>query len=369
MTVAPSPASPPAPSTDDLSVTFLAEGEQTAAQVAKQLADFIRGAGRSLDFAAYDFRLSPEVAQPVVAAIRAAYDAGVDVRIAYDADKPEPINLLVGMDPAPPGTGAFVRSLGVPWRRIGGMKLMHDKYIVRDAGMEQAAVWTGSTNFTDDSWTLQENNIVVISSPVLAESYRLDFKEMWSTGSLENTGDVPAPPAIARYKGEPVAVQVWFAPACGAEIDHEVARLAGTAKRRIRVCSMLLNSGPLIAALTDQLDRGQVPVSGVYDRTQMESVYVQWEAVPRNRWKIEAVRSIVQTAELIGKNSTPYSPTSRHDFMHNKILVVDDTVITGSYNFSRSAELNAENIVFLTSPALADAYSAYIDHLMQKYGG
>jgi phosphatidylserine/phosphatidylglycerophosphate/cardiolipin synthase-like enzyme len=55
--------------------------------------------------------------------------------------------------------------------------------------------------------------------------------------------------------------------------------------------------------------------------------------------------------------------------MHNKILVIDDTVITGSYNFSRSAQFNAENILFIESPALAERYGAYIEHLMQKYGG
>jgi phosphatidylserine/phosphatidylglycerophosphate/cardiolipin synthase-like enzyme len=55
--------------------------------------------------------------------------------------------------------------------------------------------------------------------------------------------------------------------------------------------------------------------------------------------------------------------------MHNKILVIDDTVITGSYNFSRSAQFNAENILFIESPALAEKYSSYIDHLIQKYGG
>ncbi|MGH8163634.1 MAG: phospholipase D-like domain-containing protein [Rhodanobacteraceae bacterium] len=47
---------------------------------------------------------------------------------------------------------------------------------------------------------------------------------------------------------------------------------------------------------------------------------------------------------------------------------MDDTVITGSYNFSRSAEFNAENILFIESAALAERYSSYIEHLMQKYG-
>jgi phosphatidylserine/phosphatidylglycerophosphate/cardiolipin synthase-like enzyme len=54
--------------------------------------------------------------------------------------------------------------------------------------------------------------------------------------------------------------------------------------------------------------------------------------------------------------------------MHNKVLVVDDSVITGSYNFSRSAQFNAENILFIESAPLAERYSGYIDHLVRKYG-
>jgi phosphatidylserine/phosphatidylglycerophosphate/cardiolipin synthase-like enzyme len=53
--------------------------------------------------------------------------------------------------------------------------------------------------------------------------------------------------------------------------------------------------------------------------------------------------------------------------MHNKVLVCDDTVITGSYNFSHSATENAENIVIIRDPELAERYVAYIDGLVARY--
>ncbi len=72
---------------------------------------------------------------------------------------------------------------------------------------------------------------------------------------------------------------------------------------------------------------------------------------------------------LTGANSTPDGPDSIHGFMHNTVLVVDDTVITGSYNFfSHSAEMNAENLLIIESTALAETYSANIDHLIRDYG-
>lgn len=131
---------------------------------------------------------------------------------------------------------------------------------------------------------------------------------------------------------------------------------------------MLLNSGTLLGALRDLLDAEQVTVDGLYDRTQMADVLRQWEDVPHNHWKIGALREIVARARLAGKDSTRYHPDTPHDFMHNKVLIVDDTVITGSYNFSRSAQFNAENLLMLESPALAAAYSAYLDGLLARYG-
>ena len=128
-----------------------------------------------------------------------------------------------------------------------------------------------------------------------------------------------------------------FSPGCGLAIDAEIAKRVRAARRRVRICSLLINSGTLIGALLELLNGKRVKLDGIYDRTQMADVYRQWQDVPSNRWKIGAVQEIVARAGIVGKNSTPYTPTSRHDFMHNKILVIDDTVITGSYNFSRSA--------------------------------
>ncbi len=359
---------------DTLAVAFLAQGEQTATTTAQKLAAFIGEARQSLDFATYDFRLTGASLTTVAAALRERANVGVRIRIAYDADKPEQLMTAQGVDPAPPGSGAVVQSLGYPFRRIGGMKLMHHKYIVRDAPAANdvnmsatAAVWTGSTNFTDDAWTVQENNIVTVSSAPLAAWYARDFDDLWQVGDIGNSGAFDTQPVSFRYAGSGGTARVWFAPGRGAEIDAVVAERVAAARRRVHIGSMLLNSGTLINALTAHLDRGIVDVRGVFDRTQMAGVLLQWETVPHNVWKIAAVRDIVARARLSGKNSTPYRPTSIHDFMHDKVLVVDDTVITGSFNFSRSAQFNAENLLILDHPALAETYSRTIAHITAKY--
>lgn len=352
---------------DTLETTFLAQGRQTADDVLARLLAFVAEARRSLDIAIYDVRLSDRLLHALRAALAERMAAGVQVRLAYDGDKPDEPDLARGQDPAPPGSGDFVRRLGVSWCRVAGFKLMHHKYIVRDAGTPDAAVWTGSANLTDDSWQLQENNVLVIHSPEIAGHYARNFVDLWEDANFEGSGDFDTEAVRLRYDGEPAWVQVLFSPGRGELIDEMVARRIRDARRRIWICSMLMNSSSLIAALTDVLDRGHVPIRGLYDRTQQEGVFRDWQHVAHNQWKIPAIRAIANETRLAGKNSLPYAPDTPHDFMHNKVLVVDDTVITGSYNFSRSAMQNAENILFIDSPALAAAYTRYIDELVERY--
>src|SRR5260370_22008209 len=158
---------------DNVSVFFLAQGEQPADEVMARLTTFIRAAKQTLDFAIYDMRFSDPLKASLSSALRERAEAGVKIRFCYDADKLSPPNVAAGQDPAPSGTGAFVQSLSYPWRRIGGMKLMHSKFILRDG----QSVWTGSNNMTDDAFTLMENHIVEVDSSPLATYYDEEFEQ------------------------------------------------------------------------------------------------------------------------------------------------------------------------------------------------
>jgi ubiquinone/menaquinone biosynthesis C-methylase UbiE len=62
--------------------------------------------------------------------------------------------------------------------------------------------------------------------------------------------------------------------------------------------------------------------------------FQQWEANPDSRWKGPLLHRALTV--FTGKDSTPYTPGSVHDFMHAKLTVADDTVFVGSFNLSRS---------------------------------
>ena len=84
-------------------------------------------------------------------------------------------------------------------------------------------------------------------------------------------------------------------------------------------------------------------------------------------WKADTFEALVRYGRLHGKRSASPASPGPHDYMHDKVIVVDDTVITGSYNYSDSAESNAENILFIESPALARAYRAHVADLVRRY--
>ncbi|MBV8886378.1 MAG: hypothetical protein JO235_20620 [Chroococcidiopsidaceae cyanobacterium CP_BM_RX_35] len=99
---------------------------------------------------------------------------------------------------------------------------------------------------------------------------------------------------------------------------------------------MVLTSHTTLRALDDALLHGQVKkIAGIYDQTQMSEIVKRWQKSQKSAGVAQTFEEVAST--LVGKKSTPYKANSKHNFMHNKVVVCDDAVVTGSFNFSRSA--------------------------------
>src|SRR6185295_7221461 len=103
-----------------------------------------------------------------------------------------------------------------------------------------------------------ENNIVEIDSPALASAYLQDFEQLWEKENFENTGNIHTAPVSLTFSGQPAEARVLFSPGCGLEIDTEIARRVRAAQHRVRICSLLINSGTLINELGHLLNEGHV---------------------------------------------------------------------------------------------------------------
>ncbi len=333
----------------------LTDGGQSAAEVAAWVAGFLAAAERTLDLAHYDLNLGPEAAAVVGGALREAAARGVAVRILWNADQ----ELPVPVPPPPEPDGAFIASLGVPSRPVAGIPdLMHHKYVVRDG----ASVLTGSTNWTDDSWTREENVLVTVDSPQLAHAYSLDFEQLWRTGSVEESGRVEPRPVEV----DGVRARAWFTPGYGDALSHRIAKAIGKARRRIRICSPVISAAPVLATLAQVVSDGRVDFRACVDATQVREVLAQWHANGNAAWKIPLLERVL-AADVHGKESTPWGPGTTHDFMHAKLTVADDVVFVGSFNLSHSGERNAENVLELPHPGLAEELAAFVDEVAARY--
>jgi len=328
------------------------------------MAGFLDGATRSLDLAMYDLRLQDQPADRLLASFEAAVKRGGPVRLLFNQDHRQ----TIPVPPPPEIDWAFVdrlKAAGVATRPVPGVPdLMHHKFVVRDSGTASPAVLTGSTNWTNDSWTREENVIVTVESADVAADYALDFEGLWERPVVAVSGRSSSPwSALA----DGTRVRPYFCPGRSLKLVHAMSRSIASAQTRIRVCSPVITSGPILGSLAEAVAAKKVDIAGVYDATQMEEVQRQWASQGGSSWKIGAFHSIIAAAPFGAKRSTPYAKGSVHDFMHAKILVADGYVYAGSFNLSHSGESNAENVVQIDSQSVADACAAYIERVAARY--
>ena len=327
--------------------------------MATELAGYLAGARASVDVAIYDLVLDGALRETVRAAVEGLLARGVRVRVVYNKEVrelpgggPPPAGIVV-----PPDIFAGCDVIPIP----GIPDLMHHKYVIRDS----EAVWTGTTNWTNDSWALEENVIVRIASPAVAAAYEDDFEELWSKRAVAPTGHYR--PAWMDIGGG-VEARVYFTPYRAPKLVTEIAQRLKTAERRIRIVSPVLTDGPILATLAEMAKDGpRIDVKGVIDATQMAEVRAQWSANHLAAWKLAALDQVLRGIPFSGKVSTPWARGSVHDYMHAKFVVCDDCVFVGSYNLSHSGESNAENVIELQSAALADRFAAFADRVIARY--
>lgn len=242
---------------------------------------------KCLHVAIYDLRLDAHepLFAPVVNALKNRAQAGVEIKIAYDHGNANAAG--IGVDPAKTGTQVFLttnfqgtrvetKSITDRNRTHPDPRLMHSKYIVCDAGTPHASILTGSTNFTDDSWSFEENTIFEIASSDRAGYYETDFQELGASGDIESTGANDFGTVMVGA----TPIDVAFSPGEGDRVDPRVAQLVASAKQRIKISSMPISSHAVLDALQNAIRRNQVSESaGIYDSTQMEQTIENWRSV------------------------------------------------------------------------------------------
>ncbi len=153
-------------------------------------------------------------------------------------------------------------------------------------------------------------------------------------GYREYLGKHPVAPPVSQ---PPAAIEVYFSPdgGCTAAIISALDK----AQRNILVQAYYFTSAPIAEALVRAHRRG-VAVTVVLDRSQAGRGY--------------------SSAEFLHRAGIATLIDDQHAIAHNKIILIDDElVITGSFNFTQKAESsNAENVLFVRDKSILQKYLA-----------
>jgi phosphatidylserine/phosphatidylglycerophosphate/cardiolipin synthase-like enzyme len=134
-------------------------------------------------------------------------------------------------------------------------------------------------------------------------------------------------------------IQVCFSPPLpqGCDPTQAVIQALNSAQHQILVQAFSFTSAPIAKAIVEARKRG-VDVRVILDKSNASRAY--------------------SGATFLEHANVPVLIDAQHAIAHNKVMIIDgQTVITGSFNFTKAAEQsNAENLVLIHNSAIAEQY-------------
>jgi phosphatidylserine/phosphatidylglycerophosphate/cardiolipin synthase-like enzyme len=286
------------------------------------LAAAIDAARLTVDVAIYNLNL-----RSIREALIRAHERGVQVRVVMESDN------LDGSAPQ-----ALIEA-GIPVlgdRREG---LMHDKFVVID----RSEVWMGSMNFTYSGAYEDNNQLLTFRSVKMAENYTKEFEEMFVDDKFGDNIVPETPNPVVTI--DDTQIEVYFSPDDG--IASPLNNLLSTAEKSIHFLAFSFTTDELGETVRFQAANG-LTVSGVMEEEQIKS-------------------NIGTEYDLFKQAGLDVLIDGNEGQMHHKTIIIDERiVITGSYNFSSSAETrNDENLIVMYDETIA---AIFMQEFQRVYG-
>ena len=217
--------------------------------------------------------------------------------------------------------------------------LMHDKFVVID----RSEVWLGSMNYTYSGTYEDNNQLIRVRSTKMAENYTKEFEEMFLDDKF---GDnvVPETPN-PKFIIDGTDIEVYFSPDDG--IADHIYEILTDAEESIYFMAFSFTTDEFGEAIRAQAEDG-LTVAGVMEEQQVKS-------------------NIGTEYDFFKQAGLDVYLDGNEGQMHHKTMIVDEQiVITGSYNFSRSAETrNDENVIIIHNKKIADFF---LQEFQRVYG-
>ncbi len=210
---------------------------------------------------------------------------------------------------------------------------MHHKFVIID----ERYVWTGSYNTTYNGAFKNDNNVVWIDSVPLAENFTKEFQVIYSSRGEEKLPQNSIPhPQVTLSDG--TQISTYFSP--GSQTIPPLLHEINSAQESILIMALVFTQDQLGEAIRHRYGSG-ILTEGVFEGRSVNTLGSEYD-------------KFIDTGIKIRVDKSP-------GLMHHKVIIIDEeTVITGSYNFSRNAEIrNSENLLIIKNNK--DIAQAYID--------
>ncbi|MBI9067728.1 MAG: T9SS type A sorting domain-containing protein [Salinivirgaceae bacterium] len=303
---------------------------------------YIEKAQTSLDVAVYDLTNhspnSDSSNYEIIQAINTAYDNGVNVRFITD-DSP---------------TNTALESLNSSINIVRGnaTAIMHNKFLIIDSeSVTNSWVLTGSTNWTYNNLFMDFNNLVCIQDQSLAKSYELEFNEMWGSNTLipdlekGKFGNEKEDNTPHFFNINNSNVELYFSPSD--KTTAKIVNVIDQVEDNLSFAMMVFTEDNLGNAIINAKERG-VDIFGIID--YVESSGSEFDNLLANN---------VDVIDFVNANGESWPTAST---LHHKFLVADfnqsnPVVVTGTHNWSASAESkNDENTLIIYNAETANAF-------------
>ena len=285
---------------------------------------WIEGASSTIDIASFDLNLPS-----VVDALAAAAKRGVTVRVVVDAENG---NQVLKASDSPTGKDYNATKIlkAAKIKIVDGGRsngLMHDKMLIIDSQV----LFMGSWNFSYNDTFRNNNNLLQITDPELIANYQAKFDELFVDQLFGTHAEANVLNPSLTIDG--VAVENYFSPRD--EVMAKLVDYVGAAKKSVHFIIFTFTHKDLANAMIERAAAG-VDVRGIIE----------------NRGASQGVFPSLFCAKL------PVKEDGNKYTMHHKVIIIDGkTVITGSFNFTNSADdSNDDNVLIIHSKAVAALY-------------
>lgn len=318
-----------------------------------KLIEKINACTNTLDIAIYNSS-SPSATTGIAGALNAAHARGVQIRLIYDGSTTS--SMLGFLDPAIP-------LLASPNNASYG--IMHNKFVIFDANdidPNKPLVWTGSTN-----WTVPQidgpdkNNVITVQDQALALGYKLEFEEMWGSATMtpnlttSKFGPFKTDNTPHNYIIGGKVIENYFSPSDGA--NSRIINTLNSANSDINIATMVITRNDIATTIINKYNSGIVNTNVVLDTQN-----------PTGN-QFSNIQSSIASGHAVLDVLT--------GILHHKFVVVDNynaasdpQVLTGSHNWSSSAETkNDENILIVHDANIANQYYQAFYYLYNQASG